>query len=543
MSKNYNKVTLSGMENRKFIKVPPDAGRTTRAMGHLGYDFEKALADLIDNSIAANATKVQVVIEQIFNNRVHVEIIDNGIGIRREDLPEAIKYGSEDRDDPTSLGVFGFGLKTACQSFTTRFLICSSPKGDSEPGQINFDEEIIGKHGDFVYETPDPSLVYLQKIKDLGSDHGTAIVIEDADRFYKFSDDSDLRSLEKKQKKYFDKKINEVELHLRKTFQRFIDFQDSRARNVEITLNDERVTAWDPFCTNNPSSEKAIDETLELQTKSGKKGKVIFRGFILPDRTEFASDADKAEADIGPATHGIYVYRENRLIQKAEYFNLFKRETHQVRARYELSYDGTLDELFQTGLQKDSISLGDLADFFYVLMQPMVRETDRRSRGAQSKKDTKDMHASSQKIIGIAEKRINQAKITPIDEHSATIENHYGQTILPIESSTVEVVTYINPVESIRDAQLWEWRLQNGKQVVDINKSHEFYTKVYLPTKSNVIATRGLDALIWALAVTEANCTIPQYQKQFREFRFEISKKLRELVEEFPEPRLTDEDD
>jgi len=543
MSENYEEVTLLGMENRKFVKVPPDAGRTSRAMGHLGYEFEKAVADLIDNSIAAYATKVQVVIEQIFNSGVYVEIVDNGIGIRRDNLPEAIKYGSEDRDDPRSLGVFGFGLKTACQSVTTKFSICSSPEDESDPGQINFDEEIIAKHGDFVYETPDPSLEYLKKIKDLGSKHGTAVVIEDADRFYKFSDDSDLRNLERKQKKYFEKKVKEVELHLRKTFQRFVDFSDSRAQNVEICFNDAYISAWDPFCVNNPSSEMEIDETLELQTKSGKKGKVIFRGYILPDKTQFESEDEKNEADVGPNTHGIYVYRENRLIQMSEYFNLFKRDTHQARARYELSYDGILDELFQTGLQKDSISLGDLADHFKDLMTPMVRETDKRSRGAQSKKDTKDMHASSQRIIGIAEKRITQAQITPIDEHSATVENQYGKTILPIESSTVDVVTYINPVESIQDGQLWEWRLQNGKQVVNINKSHEFYSKVYLPTRSNVIATRGLDALIWALAVTEASCTIPQYQKQFREFRFEISKKLRELVEEFPEPRLTDEDE
>jgi hypothetical protein len=114
---------------------------------------------------------------------------------------------------------------------------------------------------------------------------------------------------------------------------------------------------------------------------------------------------------------------------------------------------------------------------------------------------------------------------------------------LPIESSSVSSVTFINPVESITNGLLWEMRLQNGKQVVSINKSHDFYSKVYLPTKSNVIATRGLDALIWSLAISEANCTVPEYRRQFEEFRFEMSKRLRDLVDEFPEPKLSDEDD
>ena len=162
MSEQYEKVVIPGKEDRHFVRVPPDAGRTARAMGNLGYALERALADVIDNSIAAHATKVSVVMEQIFNNRVHIEIIDNGDGIRLIDLPAAIKYGAADRNDPTSLGVFGFGLKTACQSFTTRFAVCSSPKDGSDSGQIIFDENVISEHGDFLYETPDPSPKYLQ---------------------------------------------------------------------------------------------------------------------------------------------------------------------------------------------------------------------------------------------------------------------------------------------------------------------------------------------------------------------------------------------
>jgi hypothetical protein len=49
--------------------------------------------------------------------------------------------------------------------------------------------------------------------------------------------------------------------------------------------------------------------------------------------------------------------------------------------------------------------------------------------------------------------------------------------------------------------------------------------------------------VFWALAITEANCAIPEYQKQFREFRYEVSKILRELVESMPEPKFDEDDD
>ena len=46
-----------------------------------------------------------------------------------------------------------------------------------------------------------------------------------------------------------------------------------------------------------------------------------------------------------------------------------------------------------------------------------------------------------------------------------------------------------------------------------------------------------------ALAITEANCTIPEYKKQFREFRFEVSRTLRELVDSLPEPKYEELDE
>lgn len=139
---------------------------------------------------------------------------------------------------------------------------------------------------------------------------------------------------------------------------------------------------------------------------------------------------------------------------------------------------------------------------------------------------------------------IPHAKVTAIDSKTATVVGKYGEVILPIPSTTdsLEAIP-INPVDSIDDGHLWQMRLHNGKQVIALNKGHEYYARVYLPNKENSIAIRGLDMVFWALAITEANCTIPDYQKQFREFRFEVSRALRDLAEQLPEPRTDDSGD
>lgn len=266
--------------------------------------------------------------------------------------------------------------------------------------------------------------------------------------------------------------------------------------------------------------------------------------YILPSQVEFKDQVLYKDAEVGPSTHGVYVYRENRLIDQATYFGLFKKDTHMANLRVEFSYEGALDELFQTALQKGSMVLGDLEDAVRDFLTPLIRETNLRSRGNARKKDTSGIHDLSQKRIASAENRVNHAVVEAIDEKNARVVSKYGEVILPIHSINdgTEALP-INPVESINDGHLWQMRLQNGKQVVELNKGHEFYSKVYLPNKGNSIAVQGLDIILWSLAITEANCTIPEYKKQFREFRFEVSRTLRELVESLPEPKYDDVDE
>ncbi len=542
MSNNFEVVIKDG---KKYVKVPPNASRMVRGMSRLSYEFEQAIADLVDNSIAANATKVEIVIDQKIGGKVYVHVADNGHGIEADNLPAAIQYGAADREDDSSLGVYGFGLKTACQSFTSKFSVVSISKNDASPSMITFDEEIINKYNDFLFEPQEAPSKLSRELLNLAKEGtGTLIVTEHADRVITSENAKDEKQMQAYLFAQNKGKVYKTKQHLRKTFQRFLDNDDSRVPNVQIFINDEEVTPWDPFCSKEGNFVEAEWFSPVLRTRSGKEGKVIMRGYILPSQIEFKDQGLYKDAEVGPNTHGVYVYRENRLIDSATYFGLFKKDTHMANLRVEFSYEGSLDELFHTALQKGKMVLGDLEDRVRDFLAPLIRETNLRSRGNSLKRDTRDIHDLSQKRITSAENRVNHAVVEAIDDKTARVVSKYGEVILPIQSiNDGKESLPINPVESINDGHLWQMRLQNGRQVVELNKGHDFYSKVYLQNKGNPLAVQGLDIILWSLAITEANCTIPEYKKQFREFRFEVSRTLRELVESLPEPKLDDVDE
>jgi hypothetical protein len=123
------------------------------------------------------------------------------------------------------------------------------------------------------------------------------------------------------------------------------------------------------------------------------------------------------------------------------------------------------------------------------------------------------------------------------------VSSHFGKVELPISSVQMEgEQIFVDAVEQLLDGILWDMKLINGKQAVQLNKGHEFYQRVYLSTRNSNVAA-AMDMLFWALAITEAKCTIPEYRKQFRQFRYEVSKALRELAEALPEPRQNDLDE
>ena len=96
------------MEERIVIPFAPILVESTRSIGYL---FEAAVADIVDNSISAGATEVRIGFMSKEPRWLCIE--DNGCGMAADEIENAMRYGSQDPHDTrdkNDLGRFGLGL-------------------------------------------------------------------------------------------------------------------------------------------------------------------------------------------------------------------------------------------------------------------------------------------------------------------------------------------------------------------------------------------------------------------------------------------------
>ena len=113
------------MKKKILIPFAPILVESTRS---IGYSFETAVADIIDNSIGKNADEIRILFSS--QDPQYLAVMDNGVGMSEEELESAMRYGSKsslEERDQYDLGRFGLGLKTAslsqCRKLTVMKII------------------------------------------------------------------------------------------------------------------------------------------------------------------------------------------------------------------------------------------------------------------------------------------------------------------------------------------------------------------------------------------------------------------------------------
>lgn len=529
------------MSTNETIEVLPDVARVSDGLRDTGYEFITAIADIIDNSIAAKATIVDVRTSVDYAGNVFVSVGDNGEGMDRKGLINAMRYGSERRADPASLGKFGLGLKTASTAFCKRLVVVSRPSGNAAPLSAAWDLDFIEKANQWSLQlaTPDDYQIdLLDEVAPRGA--GTVVVWEKIDRLlpeYKRPDGKPLQRALKRQ-------VDTLRDHIAMVYQRFLDLADSRARNVEIRLNGEPVPAWDPFCLIE-TGKPVMEHIQEVELPSGDKTSFSVRAFILPRKEEFKTDLGRTLARVSNERQGVYVYRENRLIHGPDWLGMYRQEPHFSLLRVELSFDHTLDGAFQVDIKKSRILLNE--ELYHWLRESFLahprRESETRYRKGEAsvaKGAATLLHAASNNAIQQKMGSLRQATVTSVDEKKgeASVQNNSGQTVahLRIATSSQPGIASVETAESLDNRVLWEPSLIDGKPAVTLNTGHPYYAKAYLPNKGNTIVVQALDFLLWALAQAEVNNVSEGSREAFEEFRIEVSRNLIKLVADLPDP-------
>jgi Histidine kinase-, DNA gyrase B-, and HSP90-like ATPase len=230
----------------KKIKAPPGARRLIESLRNMGYDCSTAIADLVDNSIAANASEVRIdILPQDGERPPAVVISDNGRGMDGERLQEAMRFGAFQEYSTEDLGKYGLGLKTASLS-QCRCLTVSS-KARTSAGR-HPRRHLARWDLDFVDETDDWDLLLPQpdELKQwerellehsVTADGGTIVLWTGFDEVMPLLAEHDIRRRET----FLAKLLKEVGAHLRMVFHRFMGGGITGRRKLRIFLCDEEL--------------------------------------------------------------------------------------------------------------------------------------------------------------------------------------------------------------------------------------------------------------------------------------------------------------
>lgn len=526
------------------IMLPPDPARVMEGLRDTGYDFNTAVADIIDNSIAANAKNVNILLDMDPAGEIFVYVADDGCGMDLDGLKNAMKYGSAERANKASLGKFGLGLKTASTAFCRSLSVISKGE-DLVPRKVQWDLDYIAQTGAWNLKQPEISADELDYLEETtGENTGTLVVWEKVDRL--LGDSKSKSATQKALKKIEDS----LRFHISMVYQRFINEDDQRAANVNISLNGKEVSAWDPFCTTEQYTTVLYEDDLEIEMNDEDSSSLIIRAYLIPRRDEFSTRMAGEKARVSNDMQGFYVYRENRLIHYGDWMGMFSKEPHGTLLRVELSFDHTLDDAFHVDIKKSRILLNETL-FSYIkdsVMPAPRRAADERYRKGTKKKIEEvaaTAHDASNRSIDEKAKSVENSKVEVTNaatgEVQITNQNGTFRHKISIHTNEKPGQYRVIPVESIDNGILWAPTIADGKHAVEINMGHPYYQKVYFPILQQNVLVTGLDSLLWALAEAELSTFNEETREQYEDMRFLVSKCLKKLVADLPDPEVSED--
>jgi len=321
------------------IPLAPDA-QLLESMRAVGYSFSTALADIIDNSISADATTLRVMAVPTGGRRI--SILDNGSGMDFEEARTAMKLAGRSSTDGRKkgdLGRFGLGLKTASLSQGRVLTLATRKNGATTIFRWDLDHVASTGEWDLLLLERD-EVSYIDEIDALESlQHGTLVVWEGLDSF----------EASEGYAEHLANELKESREHLGLVFHRFLDPNVKEAADIAIYVNNRPVQPATPLLENNRSTIPGPPQEMQVAGTTIK-----IRSFTLPHRNKMSKEEFKT-AQIGASfreSQGFYVYRENRLVIWGTWFRMVPKQELGKLARVAVDIPNELDHLWSLDIKK-----------------------------------------------------------------------------------------------------------------------------------------------------------------------------------------------
>ena len=325
----------------RYVDAPPKASVLIESMRDVGYSLETALADLIDNSISARATAIDIRVDAA-SDEARIAIIDNGQSMSGPELLDSMRLGSRHPRDTRpahDLGRFGLGLKTASFSQCRRLTVVARKAGVSQGAVWDLDE--IGRTDQWRLQTIAnvDSVPFIERLVD----DGTLVLWEKMDRSLEQGGTEPAR-------RHFLRLVDHASKHLELVFHRYLAGEPGTKR-VAISVNDLPLKPFDPFHSSHPATIRGQLEKVRIGAHT-----VEITSFTLPHhRNVTRADWDLYGGEGGYLKNqGFYLYREKRLIVHGTWFGLARQTELTKLARVRIDMSNVMDEEWLIDVKKAS---------------------------------------------------------------------------------------------------------------------------------------------------------------------------------------------
>ncbi len=362
------------------------------ALRNTGYkNIDSAIAEIIDNSLEANATDILVigdthsVTDSTIKEIKDIAIVDNGIGMDLATLNICLSLGDSTRRERKGIGRFGVGLPQASLFITPKVEVYSWQNGIDNAYYVYLDiNEIKEGKQKTIQDAIKKSipLEYLNLIKEMSSigssvlgkmkfkEHGTLVLWRDCDKLYPKMPSS---------------LFHRFEFYLGRKFRYFLQdgkkigltIRNSNAKDTIIKPNDplylmeDNQIKGDMITLQKSSSGTSIFEPWE---NKGLLGETTISIPYIKNNQEFEADVkikfsiakeefqkEGGESEIGKHARrnvGISIVRANREIDfgKFDFFSDVNEPQHRWWG-CEISFPTELDEVFKVANNKQQVQL------------------------------------------------------------------------------------------------------------------------------------------------------------------------------------------
>lgn len=336
----------------------PDPAGLFDILARAGHRLPSAVADLVDNSISAGATEIEITFPNPNAGGRWMSIRDNGHGMTPERLRQAMRVGNRRAYGGADLGKFGYGLKGASWSQADSLTVVSKA-ADGALATRTWDKDHLVRTGRWEMLT-DPVDAKFEQVVNIPST-GTVVLLT------KMRPPTEVPNV--KNVDSYTAEVTTLREHLELVFHRYLDGAVKGREKVTIKINGDALVGNNPM--GHVLTKPHDPRTITLNPSDPvKKAVITVSAFITPNE----DDVERYHAAEGPEaartardrislhgrwneTQGLYFYRLDRLIKWGGWEGLFAMDEKTKLLRVAVDFDRNADDALQVNISKQEIKL------------------------------------------------------------------------------------------------------------------------------------------------------------------------------------------